>query len=712
MTIGDINDNAPVFSVPMIQLPLREDTQLNTPIYYVQATDADSKANGRVTYSLQDPSGNFFINAESGQLKLMSSLDYEQSTSHSLLVVAEDGGMPPQQTTMTIDIDVQDVNDNTPTFTQTTYTASVMETAAINTQFTHVTASDRDAGNNGRITYLLAAGQSVDLFGVYPDTGYLYTQGQLDRELSDHYTVIVVAMDNGIPPRSSTATVQINILDENDNSPVFQEDEYHFGLEETQQSGMEVGYVSASDPDLTDNKHIQYSILSGNLYFGIDQSTGRIYTRRAVDRETQQNHTFRVEASDLGSPPHTAVVTVQVQVLDVNDNPPSFPHSNPYLVSITENKKKGSQVALISSSDPDVGANAVITYSFSPADSAAQYFAIDAQTGNITTREVLDAEAQSLYTLHVIAKDGGVPSRQSELTVRVTVLDVNDSPPEFPSRSKTITVEENTEPGVIIGSVHAVDSDSGENAHIYYYIIGGNLFGTFAINRTTGDIITEIVVDYEISSNYTMVVLATDNSALNPLTSQIIVHITVIDKNDNAPKFLDNPVMITVQENRPVNTEVYTFRAQDPDSGSYGNVRYAILSQSPTGNWFSLDPATGILSVNQLIDYEVHRQFSIVVQAADQPDGANSLSSSVTALINIEDVNDNPPIFQTRTEIGIMEDEPEGYPVLHVIATDADDHDNGRVTYAFVSGNELGHFALDANTGQLTPPVAHFTNID
>ncbi len=320
----------------------------------------------------------------------------------------------------------------------------------------------------------------------------------------------------------------------------------------------------------------------------------------------------------------------------------------------------------------------------------------------ITTRAVLDHETRDQFTVKVVARDGGNPAKSSQTTVEVNVVDINESPPQFDQPSMTFIIRENKPPGTSLGFVTANDPDSGENGQVQYYITGGNLFGTFGVNRTTGEFIVERPVDFEMFSSYSIVIRAVDNNAVNPLSSTIIVNVTVLDENDNAPLFEEDPVVVRLIENLPQNTQVYQFRAMDADSGSSGQIKYHIMSQSPNSDWFTIDSNTGVLKVNRPINYEEITQVSVVVMAADQPPNRDeTLSSTVTALMFIEDVNDNAPHFQTRSDIHLMEDEPVGYPILHVVATDIDSGHNGRVSYFIISGNTNNHFHLHSSNGKL-----------
>ena len=299
--------------------------------------------------------------------------------------------------------------------------------------------------------------------------------------------------------------------------------------------------------------------------------------------------------------------------------------------------------------------------------------------------------------LRVIATDGGSPARETEKLIEVTVDDINETPPKFETSHVAFSLRENTAPGTEIGKVEATDSDSGENGRVLYYIVRGNPLGTFGVNMKTGAVIVAKPVDYEEWSAYSVLIQAVDNSIVNPLSSVIKVNITVIDEDDNLPVFDEDPVVVSIRENIPIGVDIYQISATDADSGKRGEIRYTIESESPNGGHLSIDERTGMLSIAKLIDYENTNKVSMVIKASNPSD--EDKFSTVTVVVLIEDVNDNSPEFKMRTRADIMEDEAVGYPIMHLIAIDADSHDNARLTYVIVSGNDRGHFKLNSETG-------------
>ncbi|XP_076056754.1 dachsous cadherin-related 1 [Oratosquilla oratoria] len=705
ISIWDVNDNAPEFDVVSVKISVPENAPLNDTLYAAHGTDHDSGDNGVIRYDLvQNPGNMFLIDKEHGILMLAEALDYEAVQKYTLVIGAMDKGRPPLSTNLTVNLEVQDVNDNPPVFEKEEYLVEVIESLPANSQFLQVTAKDLDTGNNARLTYTIKEKEFEKVFGVFPNSGSLYLKEVLDREARDRYVLTLVATDNGTPVSTTSTTVTITVLDANDNSPAFTRQVYEFTVEENLESGALVGRVSAEDKDLGNNASLKFAINPNNGSFQIDPVTGEILTRAALDRELKAVYEVTAEVTDEGEPPRRARATVRVLVTDVNDNSPTFIEPREPSVSVREEQPAGTEVLQVRATDRDEGNNASITYSFisnedSDDDGA---FTINPTTGVITTTKVLDHEAKQLYSVVVLASDQGNPPRTVTKVIQIEVLDLNDNRPKFSSSSLAFKVKEGIPVGEEVGSVIAIDSDGGENGRVTYTILSGNTYGTFDINKTTGHVFTAKEVDYELASEYMLQVKAVDSSATNPQSSIINVKIEVQDENDQAPVFKEDPIIFSISENTPIGTPIWNFTAVDMDSGDNGYVKYSMTKQVPK-TLFKLDAVTGMLTLMAPLDYEERQEFTLIVTATDQArDKTSRLATSVTARIIVEDFNDNVPKFVSRSRVDILEDEPEGYAVLHVIATDEDSRDNGRVTYIINSGNEDGHFALEYETGVLT----------
>ncbi|PRD31895.1 UNVERIFIED_CONTAM: ds [Trichonephila clavipes] len=708
VTIWDVNDNAPRFASNSLKISVPENADLRTPIYVVHAEDPDSNRNGEVQYILLDNPDNMFIVGEkSGSIMLQHLLDYELRRHYILILSAIDSGSPPLSSNVTLMVEVQDVNDNAPTFEKSEYKVNVMESLSVNAQFLQVTATDMDTGNNARLTYKLNANveDATSKFGIFPNSGFLYLKEVLDREAIDIYSLTVSASDNGSPSLSSTTIVQVQVLDANDNDPEFIEETFVFSVQENIEQGQHVGTISASDRDLGNNASLRYSLLNSNGSFQINPVTGEIFTKMSLDRESRPKYELTAEVRDQGTPYRSDQAVVNIQILDRNDNSPVFVEPVESVVEVLEEQPLGTEVVQVVAEDADQDENGSVVYEIIPGKEntdGAEVFSIDTNSGIIRTRRLLDHEDQKLYTLTVLAHDKGTPPRQSELKLQIQVLDLNDNQPVFPSSSLSFKIKEGVGVGQEVGVIQAVDEDGGENGRVMYSIVGGNLYDIFDIVRSTGSLYTIAEVDYEKASEYHLQIKAVDNSAVNPHSSVISVKIEVEDINDCAPVFKNDPILFSIPESTPQGTLVWNFSATDLDSGINGQVTYFVAQQSPA-SVFQIDRKSGALTLTETLDYEEFQEYTIVVTASDQArDVKQRLATSVTCKIIVEDKNDNAPIFKSKSKINVLESEPVNYPVLHVIALDKDSRDNGRVTYVISQGNERGHFSLDYDTGLLS----------
>ena len=365
ITIDDENDNAPLFTSSQVTTSVSEATGTTVTIYSAHAIDKDSKenGNGEVRYSLKvNPDNLYVIDPTSGDVHLAQGLhlDYESQTQHTLVILASDQGQTVKlSSSMTLVINVQDANDNPPVFAQAHFVASVSENSQLNLQFKQINATDKDSGENGRITYSLLVAEGSQKFGIFPSDGNMYLRKSIDYEEKSEYTFTVVARDHGQPSRSAEAKVTVYVEDYNDNRPTFSQSQYHFLIEENLPSGTVVGSVMATDLD--SNPLLRYDFLPSQSDFSIS-GDGVISTSRTLDREITPNYNLEVLVRDSGSPILESKVRVHITVTDVNDHAPEILNS-PLTANIEENQSKGVRVVRMVAEDTDEGVNGSITFS-------------------------------------------------------------------------------------------------------------------------------------------------------------------------------------------------------------------------------------------------------------------------------------------------------------------------------------------------------------
>ncbi|CAE1305854.1 DCHS1_2 [Acanthosepion pharaonis] len=749
VSLEDVNDNPPEFYPLEYSTNLDKDTLPRVPIITVQATDKDStKSYGTIGYSFLsgNEAGYFRIHLRSGVISL-SKLLPNAPRLFQLQVTARDGGGLYAVKPANVTISVSDRNVPIPTFSESKYSFSVSEIDKPDTMVGRVRATIANSAH--AITYSIISGDRQNLFQINTLTGVITVDNPLDHDtvpsvllniqaasgspavygtsqvnititdvndnapqfLGSNLSISVREDKTTISPFYSVVAkdldtdVRVRVLDDNDNDPIFSRKRYTFNTLENQSVGTVVGIVSATDRDSGQNAKLNYSIRSHSSEFAINPFLGEVTLRRVLDHETKTHYSIIVEVSDQGQPPRKASAMVDINVLDVNDNAPRFTSKKNAVV--LENKAKGTPVLQVVATDPDAKENGSITYFFD-ADgdqNAIANFAIHPRNGQITTREVLDYESQNKYILTVVARDSGAVPMESRQQVEIRVIDDKDEQPLFPSKNISFSIPENVPIRTSVGQIDAQYGDT-ESGRYNYYLVGGNIFGAFTIDVSSGEIYTVKDVDFEEASSHPLGVKIVYNGPYSVMSSNITVIINVIDINDNAPMFDTDPVELSVQENTPVGTSLYTFAATDFDSGPNGSIVYSIRSSgSPGSEMFSIDARTGQLTVNKTVDYEKIQATSFIVVAEDQsPDLNSRLSSSITVLVTIEDENDNKPKINNSMLINVSEDESIGFPLVQLIAVDADsgNSSNGIVTYSIVSGNSKSIFLLDENTGLLT----------
>ncbi|XP_062289145.1 protocadherin-16-like [Scomber scombrus] len=689
--VTDENDNAPVFSSPPA-VSVMEDQPVGFVILYVMARDEDEGENGRVSYRIQtgNSAGRFSLNPNTGSLSILKALDREEQDIFNLTIIAEDHGTPQLSTSQVLCVQVIDVNDESPVFQRAEFEAQVMENQGPGTTVLTVTATDRDQGSNGQVTF---GGVTEEGFIINPVTGVITTTKELDKELQDHYTLTVYARDGGLPPNFAKAVVRVEVQDVNDNTPVFAKPSYGLDVPENQ-APVELYFLKATDPDSGPGGELEYRITAGDPDgdFHLHTRTGALSTSRGLDRETKAEYILEVVATDRGSPALSSTVTVKVKVLDVNDNSPVFSSSS-YSVDVSEDAAEGSQVLEVSATDSDEDQNGKVLYFLSQEAHGA--FSVDENTGRITTSAPLDREKWASYSFQVFAVDlSPAAPRNTSAQVTVTILDVNDNTPFFIQDPLIIEVSSRRSQRVL-ATMKAEDKDFGANGSVFYR------FATpvkgFSINSLTGEIqATEPLGDLT-QAQRTLIVEAMDQGS-PAQSAQGVVVIYVKEVAYNGIRFSRNARDVSIQENAAKGTAVAQAQAEHPD-GTHRDISYSLFSGNRK-QAFSISSGTGeiwVLSSSGL-DFEDTPRLRLVVKA-------ETVSSTSFMAINLilQDVNDNLPRFQLQNYVAYMR-EAQGYemPIIQVVAEDVDQGQNGQVTYSIQSSGMSGLFKINPMTGSIT----------
>lgn len=699
--VKDVNDNLPVWTNPDIEISLVENKGVGDVFFVFSASDKDDGKNGEITYSITaGPRDVFQLNPKTGSISLLVPVDYEQVHHYQLIVTASDSGIPSLSSSASVNISILDFNDNTPVLNESYI--YVEEDAPINKILFTFHASDKDSGANGEVWYNLKDSGSKRNFHLARD-GVLKLKAQLDREKQDKHELYIVVGDFGTPHETSPPTkFTIYVKDVNDETPTFSK-KFTFTTIENEKPGTFIGRLTAIDKDIGLNSELQYSLVNSSGEFEIDATTGILQNKVKLDRDEIPVYKVEVQVSDKGVPPRNSTTVADVYVQDVNDNDPIFTQDS-YQVNVPENVAKGTIIKQVEADDHDEGPNGSVVYYLNTGNTqgGVEMFQINHTTGEIFIVASLDREIKEFFMLSVVANDKGHPPRDAICRVVVTVLDVNDHKPEFNGKNNdTINIPEKTAVGTVIYIANATDPDKGKNGNITYSLAANGQM--FKIDANSGAITLNKPLDYEVTKQYNLQINATDKAEQYPKQKSILqLYINVLDSNDNNPSFKKNPIVASVKEGVPRDTKVYSpIVATDKDSGENSRIVYSIVSQSPKAA-FKIHPFQAQLSTDVEIDREDVAEYTLVIKAVDQAvDISKQLSSTVTVKILVLDINDCAPVFTSRNETFVMEDEPVNYTVFAFTAEDKDFEEGGKVVFSITAGNQDGVFELDPLWGSL-----------
>ncbi|XP_077287800.1 fat-like cadherin-related tumor suppressor homolog [Arctopsyche grandis] len=728
----------------------------------VRVVDKDGGVHGQiksVDIVNGDPDGHFRIQATErpGEFNIIvhSLLDREKTPQgYNLTLRAVDRGTPTKQSYKSVAVHLTDFNDNAPVFHKEIYEVNVPETAPINTPVIRLKVTDIDFGRNAQVFLEIVGGNEGGEFFVNPTTGMLYTAAILDAETKAFYTLTVSAIDQGNigTRKQSSAKVKINVLDTNDNDPLFEKSEVTVYLDENEPAGTSVTKVTARDRDSGENAYISYSIANLNpVPFEIDHFSGIVKTTFVLDYESsRREYILRVRASDWGLPYRRQTeMQLTIKIRDVNDNRPQFEkidclgHVSRYLPISSE---------IITLTAIDLDARSIITYNILSGNEDG-CFSIDPTTGILTVacdlKEIKSDEREINVTasdgthfsdsvkvhIHLVhskkalstmgrllsedkgmfqCKETGVASRlaevlasaeknnaqghevsQEEFAMMPSRYGENVHSPEFYDFPLEIKVNESVILGTTLTRIKARDRDLGYNGKLIFGISGGDQDSVFRIDPETGDLKVIGYLDREREYQYIINISVYDLGKPQKGVSRLLP-ITVLDINDNPPKFIKTLGSYKIVESASNGTVVCKLNATDADSGEFSKIKYSLVSDTED---FAVDPSLGIVSVASSLDRERQSVYELKIRARDN----GGLYSDALVMIFIDDVNDNAPRFSLAAfNVKVREDVPKGTVVAIVNAIDHDLGSGGQVKYSILDEGELDDFfKIDPLTGTM-----------
>ncbi|XP_034400280.1 protocadherin Fat 4 [Cyclopterus lumpus] len=589
--VSDINDNVPEFSEAEYQVEVLETDLAGTILRTLSAVDPDEEANGRVTYSIfqQSPSSDppvFELDSSSGTLRLARPLDYSQVRVYSLKVQASDGGTPSLVGNGSVVVKVKDVNNNPPEFSEEIYHVAVTENLASGASILTLKVTDRDEGGFSDGYFLF----TNDTFDINKDgVVSLRADATLDRETKDRYELQVVAVDRHPGGLSSTAQLNVTVLDYNDNAPQLPGIPDPLRIPEGDYSEASPGDVFTfvpTDADLGANGEVTLSLLPPHPLFRFRED-GTLQAVGPLDRERRETYELVMKASDKGRPQRETVTSVTVSLEDLNDNRPQFSSGSFVGSVLLKDAEDGKLLLTLSAADRDAGNNSLIAYSF--CEGGSPYLALNSETGAVTlTSDLAEVTEDTTLVLTAMARDHGRPPLNStaRVVVNLRVVSLLEGV-AFRSSSYNFSVPENRPPGASVGGVWA---SSGSVLYDVAYALKTHA-DRFSVNAS-GAVLATRPLDKEEQEWYILDVEAVDTRT-PPTSATAMVRVQVEDVNES-PSFLHEGYKTSVVSIAPFKTTVAQVKASDPDVGHAGQLVYGLAADSAH---FDVDPSSGRLYV-------------------------------------------------------------------------------------------------------------------
>ncbi|XP_040200879.1 LOW QUALITY PROTEIN: protocadherin gamma-C5-like [Rana temporaria] len=594
----------------------------------------------------------FTVNKENGGLTVNDRIDREILCGSIVIcvlrleVIAEN----PLEL-FNLDIELQDINDNSPTFLMNEHIIEITElVTSPGARFALEIAEDLDVGINGVSQYTLSKNSFFSLSVKNHKDGTLIPQlileKMLDREEKQEHNLILTAIDGGEPSRSGSCHIIIKVLDINDNPPVFDQSIYKIRLRENLSINTVILKLNATDLDDGANGEIEYffdshTYKSAKKIFGLNGLNGEIYINGTVDYEDIVFHELSIKAVNKGLPKLEGDCLVQIEVEDVNDNYPEISFAS-IANEIPENSPLGTSVGFINVGDKDSGKNGEIHLELSP--NIPFKIRTSKNRYSLVTDGILDREKISEYTIELIATDLGSPALSSKTNVILRVSDVNDNAPIFLQSACNAFIKENSDPGTLLCTVSATDVDEGVNSDLVYSIVetqvGGTSVSSFVyISSNNGDIYAQRSFDYEHIQTL-QITIKVEDSGSPKLFSTVPVFIFILDTNDNSPTLLypEHSEDLIVQERIPKSTSagylVTKLTAVDLDSGHNAWLAFNLIDPD-SSSLFQVSKHTGEVRTVQEYQEIENREQQIVISINDH--GDPPLSTTVTVLVSIAD---------------------------------------------------------------------------
>ncbi|XP_023833692.1 protocadherin-8-like [Salvelinus sp. IW2-2015] len=586
-----------------------------------------------------------------GQLTIGERIDRERICKHTLhcLVAFDVVSFSKEQFKLIhVEVEVKDINDNSPEFPRKESSLEISENTAVGTRIPLDFAVDEDVGLNYIQSYQISVNShfTIDVLSRADGVKYaeLVLMKELDRETQASYALELVAMDGGNPSRTGSTRINVKVKDYNDNSPLFDRSSFTVDLPEDAPVGFLLLDLNAEDPDEGLNGEVVYGFghqvpSEIRQLFRVDRKTGRLTLESPIDFESKKTYEFDVQATDLGLNPSPAICKIVVRVQDVNDNAPEISITPMTSITagiayITEAASRESFVALVSTSDMDSGANGQVHCTLYGHDHFRLQQAYE-DSFMIVSTSPLDREKIPEYNLTVVAEDLGSPPFRTITQYTIRLMDENDNAPVFSKSVYEVAVVENNTPGAYITTVVARDMDLGHNGKVIYkladtYIMGSPVSTFVSLDPASGSIYALRSFNYEVMKQLELCITASDGGS-PPLTGTASIHVRIVDQNDNAP-VINQPALnngsseILLPRDAPSGYVITQVEARDADEGVNAELSYRLASGE--GSVFSVNKATGEVYLNREISHDVDETLRMTVTVSDN--GRPALTATAT----------------------------------------------------------------------------------
>ncbi len=557
-------------------------------------------------------------------------------------------------------------------------------------------------------------GDSAEYIELNKERGVLLIEERIDREaLCGQTTPCALHLQIILENPMEFYSVNVEVLDINDNAPFFEKSEIIFRISESASIGTKFTIEPARDLDVGINGLQTYTLKPTDnfaLKFKSQSVVGQnveMILQKPLDREKHEHMSLTLTAIDGGDPQMSGSIQINIIVLDANDNAPVFTQSV-YKTAVTENSPKGTIVTTVTASDPDQGVNGEIIYSITNTlDKVRDIFEINETDGKVRLIGLVDYEQARHFEIRVQASDHGGFSDSCKIIV--DVIDINDNKPVVNIMSKTNVIAENSASETVVTMINVQDLDSGENGKVQCSINENNPFTLKSTNANFFSLVTDGDLDRERESEYNISVTCADEGVPS-LSSSVTLSLQISDVNDNAPVFDKNSYEASVQENNTPGLSIFTVRARDTDFNQNARVSYILEDSSvngvPVSSLVSVSADSGVIHAVRSFDYEQIKDFQFRVKAQDG--GSPPLSSNVGVKIRIQDQNDNAPQVLYPVQSGasvVAEIVPRsadvGYLVTKVVAVDVDSGQNAWLSYKLQKATDRALFEVGLQNGEI-----------